>query len=612
MPAPLFTTNPGEFTRLEQVYVNEKTPPGFIRGEFLGVVGVAGETLRGPVDTPVEITSESRFVEVFGHRALHNSAATINQIRTFLMNKPFGRVVVVRAAAAAAAVAEKDFSDTDSVNLTTTADLGGAFNASGGPNGKGQITGAPASIDSVVTVAGNRILVKDQTNGEENGIYIVDATTTTLNRASDFDDDVEVVSNYVVDVLAGTVHAADRFRLTTADPIVVNTTVQAWTADGTGASVPVVNIAATSPGVWGTDLTVNIEAATDGDSTHWDLVVNYRGETTRYPNLDTTTGNNNLVEVLGTDLANLVVVTKLADGRPNMAYTNALDDTTGSDGTIADSDYTDTDRAIEQVARYKGVAMAAVAEASSSAVKAKMLLEAQASSDRLFLIWNGNHAETLANVIADAANYRSDRIVYVHNSTFTNDFEVNSEIQVPPHSWVASIMSQTDVDVHVGEESTKQHSAGIIRLQSENLSREDYISLREAGIASWEKDISGGFLIVSGRTTDLTPGREEITRRRMADFLQLSAANRLRFFVKKKNIVQNRAQMAAELIAFSQGLQNNNRVIEAFEVDNDVTTELERAQGIEKLLWRVKIVGHILHLVLETEIGTTVTFREAA
>jgi hypothetical protein len=200
----------------------------------------------------------------------------------------------------------------------------------------------------------------------------------------------------------------------------------------------------------------------------------------------------------------------------------------------------------------------------------------------------------------------------VENSTNTFDFEIGSQVQVPPHSFLCSILSQTDVDVNPGEEATKQFSGGITGLQAESRTREDYITLKEAGVASWEKDETGGFLIVSGVVNDLTPGKTQITRRRSADFLQLSAASRLRFFVKKKNTLENRTQMAAELAAFSNTLRDDGRIIEDFEIEQEsVNTEATRAQGLEKLLWRVKLIGHMLHLVLETEIGETVELREA-
>lgn len=52
------------------------------------------------------------------------------------------------------------------------------------------------TINSVAVVSGDRVLVKDQTDSAENGIY--DANTGTWTRASDFNDTSETVNGTVV------------------------------------------------------------------------------------------------------------------------------------------------------------------------------------------------------------------------------------------------------------------------------------------------------------------------------------------------------------------------------------------------------------------------------
>lgn len=75
----------------------------------------------------------------------------------------------------------------ESVRVATLADLSATYNASGGPAGTGQFTSAPAVVDGVTLDDGDRVLVKNQGTTTQNGIYIVTATTTTWNRAPDFD-----------------------------------------------------------------------------------------------------------------------------------------------------------------------------------------------------------------------------------------------------------------------------------------------------------------------------------------------------------------------------------------------------------------------------------------
>jgi hypothetical protein len=255
------------------------------------------------------------------------------------------------------------------------------------------------------------------------------------------------------------------------------------------------------------------------------------------------------------------------------------------------------------------------ASVDQTAMNNTIVTEQAQVSDRVFLTWSGVHGQTPAAAIASLATditTRSDRVIYCHNSPKTLDPETALRIQRGPHEWMASVLQNNDVDIHPGARQTADQLAGISALTDETISRASLILLRDAGISTLEK-LPGLFLFRSAVTTDLTTGKTEITRRRSADFLQLSAAEKLREFVKAKNTVEARAQIAGLLVGFSQSLRDQGRVIEDFAIDQEsVNTSGQRAAGIEKVLWRVKLIGHILHLVLETEIGTGVVIEAAA
>ncbi|MCP4077654.1 MAG: hypothetical protein GY744_15890, partial [Gammaproteobacteria bacterium] len=80
------------------------------------------------------------------------------------------------------------------------------------------------SIDSVTLAAGNRVLLKDQTIPTENGIYVFDTSTTPLIRASDFDEDAEVVAGSAVIVTEGMVNSDTCWIVATNDPITIGVT----------------------------------------------------------------------------------------------------------------------------------------------------------------------------------------------------------------------------------------------------------------------------------------------------------------------------------------------------------------------------------------------------
>lgn len=76
------------------------------------------------------------------------------------------------------------------------------------------------TIDGVSCVTGDRVLVKSQTTGADNGIYIV--STSSWTRADDFNGARDVVKGTRINVTGGT-NAGD-YLISTADPITIGTT----------------------------------------------------------------------------------------------------------------------------------------------------------------------------------------------------------------------------------------------------------------------------------------------------------------------------------------------------------------------------------------------------
>ena len=77
------------------------------------------------------------------------------------------------------------------------------------------------TIDNVACVDGNRVLVKNQTDQTDNGIYVVD--TGAWDRAKDFDGVHDVVNGTLVMVIAGTTNINTYWRCTTADTVDIDT-----------------------------------------------------------------------------------------------------------------------------------------------------------------------------------------------------------------------------------------------------------------------------------------------------------------------------------------------------------------------------------------------------
>ena len=80
-----------------------------------------------------------------------------------------------------------------------------------------------ASIDGIALAVNDRVLLKAQTTGSENGIYTWQGAAVPMVRAVDFDSNTEVTAGAVIIVEEGT-NADQLWLLTTNNPIIVGTT----------------------------------------------------------------------------------------------------------------------------------------------------------------------------------------------------------------------------------------------------------------------------------------------------------------------------------------------------------------------------------------------------
>lgn len=100
------------------------------------------------------------------------------------------------------------------------------------------------TVDGVTLATGDRILLKNQTTGSENGIYTVNASGTPT-RATDADANADVTAGLATFVSEGTANGNTAWLLTTDDPIVLGTTALVFTQIG-GASGSVTTVSVVS------------------------------------------------------------------------------------------------------------------------------------------------------------------------------------------------------------------------------------------------------------------------------------------------------------------------------------------------------------------------------
>jgi hypothetical protein len=130
------------------------------------------------------------------------------------------------------------------------------------------------TIDGVAIIAGDRVLVKSQTTGSANGIYV--AATGAWTRASDMDTGPEAVGAATF-ISEGTTLGNSIWLQTTDAPITLNTTALVFAQIGGGASYAAGNGITLNAGVIAVDPAVVARkaSATIGDGTATTLTITH-------------------------------------------------------------------------------------------------------------------------------------------------------------------------------------------------------------------------------------------------------------------------------------------------------------------------------------------------
>lgn len=496
--SPLFSNNASDWTAFPGLYIGERNTSGAFIGRLRNSVGVCGECVRGPVNTPVSITDASYFRSVFGERdqggPVSDGSATITGlVWQSLLNKKFGEVVVIRTAAAAAVAASKALTSTGPVtNITVTAK---------------------------------------------------------------------------------------------------------------------------NVGVWGNNMTVAVEAASNGVSTSRDYVIAYLGASYRIKNVSVNSTDDNtvaaLAEVWPDPYQQLVTLTKGTAGAPDIAAAAAL--TSGAAGSIADSDFTAADGPMEQLAAYAGLRAVWIAERThSTTLQDKWETLAASAYDRLFIMGASASSTTSTDAITNVASYRHKRIWYIFNHPKTTDPTTGLNITCRPESFAASYIAQTDVDVHpISLKASEAALFGVKELTNTAISRASHILLKNAGISAIDFDQNGIAHFASGVTTSVTAGEEEVVQRRMRDQLQLDLADLCSPFVGEKNSTSNRSLILSQIGDYLANKKANESIVKDYAAPQFISTSNEEAAGLAKILVRVKTLSHWIYLVIDTAIGPNVSIEES-
>jgi hypothetical protein len=91
------------------------------------------------------------------------------------------------------------------------------------------------TLDGVTLVSGDRVLLKNQTTGSQNGIYVWTGAAAALTRSLDADTAADFTYGFLVYVREGTANATSYWKFDTTTAITIGTTSLTFTAIGAGA-----------------------------------------------------------------------------------------------------------------------------------------------------------------------------------------------------------------------------------------------------------------------------------------------------------------------------------------------------------------------------------------
>lgn len=365
------------------------------------------------------------------------------------------------------------------------------------------------------------------------------------------------------------------------------------------------------PGAYGNSIQVKIEAGTTAGK--------------KYTITDTNSGSVMLEEIyddvlIANVVANktfanskLVTATVLATtAQPaNQAATGLA---SGSDGTIADTDYQAAIARCE-IERAGNILFLD----SYNATRNGYLKSHAAEMQDKMCILAGPVATSVASSITAVANLRDadGRLIYAFPWVKTVIDGV--EQLTCPASWYASLLSQTGPHVDPAFAANTQFLSGITGLEYQ-LKRSEYIQLMNAGISAFEYDSDIGYKIKSGVVTQISNSSKiMVFRRRMADYLTDSAGLFLKNYQNGVNSKENRTEAGGGIKRFVKA-QEDAKILpkdadvasgKAKLIDTEsLNTNDSIAAGYFRILWKQRIFSSNRFIVLQAEIGESVVVTE--
>jgi hypothetical protein len=598
------STNPAEFDDVDGIIVNESAPAPNIKGVSTGIAILVGQFQRGPAAL-TEVGSIGEFHEIYGKSDYPGNKE--------LKNKKFSRLVLGRVIASDAVQASKAFQSSAANRITFAAKQGkGVYGnniqvkieeASSARQEKHTIT-AVADVSS--SLDGKYFVLPDENGTVGFWIDVADGGGSAPAGALAADRQVEITTiaendadTAVATKIAAAIEADSKFSAVASGAVVTATCLAFAPGDGSAAAGDSgFTVAKTQAGVYAgkkyTFRDTNAGSVIPQQSFDDVKIAQITSETFASARLVVATVNSAAAEPDNCDFTSLA---------------------SGSDGTVADSDY-EAEIALCEIENAGNVLFL---DSYNANRRNYLKLHALNAPDKTVILAAGENDDK-AVVLADVANNRDveGRIIYAFPWLETVIGGV--KVFTSPASWYASIISNTHPKIDPAFAENTQFLAGVTGMKYQ-LSRADYIQLAAAGVSAFEYDRDIGFKVKSGVVTQIANSSKiMVFRRRMADYLTQSAGKFLKNYQNAVNTAEGRREAKGAISRFVQAEEQLGNLPKDKEVQNgkakiidvdSVNTNDSIAAGFFCILWKQRIYSSNRFIVLQAEIGESVVVTEA-
>lgn len=195
-------------------------------------------------------------------------------------------------------------------------------------------------------------------------------------------------------------------------------------------------------------------------------------------------------------------------------------------------------------------------------------------------------------------------------------FTADGNLDVHFDAWVASTCSQLPPEQNPGQQTdfmVAVRSVEVGNVDVQNLSIEDYIAFKAAGIAA--PIIDDGVCLIQSAVTSVNPSNEpgyvDISQRRFEYFIQDSLIKLTKRFSKKSQSRQAQSDFLGTIDQFLLGLKSPGNPAAQRIVDYSIdarnpNTKASLGAGIFRTVVKVQMIPDFKYIVFETEVGPNV------